>query len=249
MMSHPGAIIQARMNSARLPGKVLAELCGRTVLEHIIGRLRHVRRIGKIVVATSRLEQDDPIAQASSKAGVPCFRGSLEDVLDRFLQAAEEHGMNHVIRVTGDNPVIDPELVKSLVQFYEEKKLDYASAKDPQSFPPGTACEIVSLDTLRRVASLTSAEEDREHVTWYIVQHPEQFRVAFLPAPERGRPFIRLALDEERDLRVLREVFGRLYDRNPQFGIQSIYELYEREPWIFELNREVVPRNPEVTQR
>ncbi len=236
-----GAIIQARMSSARLPGKVLKPLGDRPALEQLIRRVSAVIDPASIVVATSTAPEDDAIEVLAKKLKVQVFRGSLEGVLERYYQAAQKYSIDPVIRITGDCPLIETAYLQDLIQLYRDSDAQYVTAKDPALFPRGTTAEIFSFAALESAWREGSTPEDRgEFVTWYVRKRPERFKtLALQPRSEWHDPDFRLALDEERDYALLKELFGRLYDANPLFGLNEIFDLYRREPAIFEINKSV----------
>lgn len=241
-LNRAGIIIQARMSSRRLPGKMLKMIAGKTVLCHLIDRIALIVDKKRIVLATSAEKEDDALAKEAQAAGIQVFRGSLDDVLDRFFQAARQYAFDPIVRVTGDNPLLEPVYLQDLFNLYQSTRADYVTAKDPAKFPRGTTAEIISFRALEAAWNEGTTAEDREHVTWFIRQRPEEFLIASMePRPEFSKVLPRLALDETADLEQLEHLFTRLQPLNPLFGLREISELYRREPEFFELNQHVRP--------
>ena len=171
------AIIQARLGSSRLPGKVLMDLVGETVLERVVGRARRFALVDELIVATSTLPSDDAIVKECARIGVSVFRGSESDVLDRFVGAAAETDADVCVRLTADCPLLDPGVSDSIISVFMDADggADYASNKIPQAFPRGLDTEVFSCDALERAAREARERYERVHVTPYIYRHPEIF--------------------------------------------------------------------------
>jgi spore coat polysaccharide biosynthesis protein SpsF len=200
------AIVQARMSSKRLPGKVLLPLGGVTVLEHTLARVAKATRIRRIVVATSDRDDDDAIDEVCNSAGVPVFRGSLDDVLDRYYRTASAYGAEHVCRITADCPLIDPQIIDRVAAAYEERGCDYISTGRIRStFPDGMDTEIFSASTLATAWNEARLPSEREHVTSYIWSRPERFSVETMSHHVDLSDF-RLTLDDPEDYLVLTKV-------------------------------------------
>jgi spore coat polysaccharide biosynthesis protein SpsF len=246
------ATIEARMSSSRLPGKVLMELYGAPMLARLVERVRRAKRVDEIIIATTMNPADDPVADLARSQGVAFFRGSEEDVLDRVFHAATTHGADLVVELTGDNPLIEPLLIDAMVAYYLENDFDYVAntamrhsarwEKDP-TFPVGTSVEVFSTELLGRVATWTQDPIDREHVSSFIFDRPEQFRLGAFEALGRfdacHRPDVRLTVDTEADLRFVREIYGRLYPANPAFTLMDVMNLLTKEPDLLSINGQV----------
>lgn len=232
MHSGPGmvlAIVQARMSSSRLPGKVLAPILGRPMILRQLERLSRCRRIGALMVATSFEPSDDPLAEVVGAAGIRVFRGDLQNVLGRFLGAAQaferENGpVAHVVRLTADCPVIDPEIVDQVIALHIESGADYTGNGFERSFPDGLDAEIMTRDTLDRLARDAKLPEDREHVTYGIRRRRGEFKVEQL-VQAQDLSKLRWTVDTPEDLAFIRRVFERLYPMNPHFSMNDILAL------------------------
>jgi spore coat polysaccharide biosynthesis protein SpsF len=234
------AIIEARMTSTRLPGKIVRPILGRPLLELLIERLSRAQRLDHIVVATTSNPSDDGVEELTRRVGVGCFRGSEEDVLDRVLQAARAAGADVIVEITGDSPLIDPAIVDLVVEVYQANRCDYVSNALKQTFPIGLDTQVFSTAVLEQVAHLTNDPTDHEHVSLYIYEHPERFSLHNL---ESGLPDkywnLRLTLDTLEDLALIRAIYEELYPKNPSFGLRDILELLERRPELIDLNHHI----------
>ncbi len=205
------AVIQARMTSTRLPGKVLADVGGRPMLEQLLRRLAMTRSVDEFVVATTENHSDDPIAALATRLFVRCHRGSEDDVLARIVDAARAARAEVVVRVTADCPLLDPALVDEVVDtIVADPHCDYASNVLERTYPRGLDVEAVRMDALERVAATATSREAREHVTWHIVREdPTSFRVASVRA-EDDNTDLRWTVDTEDDLYLARLIYTGL---------------------------------------
>ena len=215
------AILQARVSSSRLPGKVLLPILGEPMLLRQIERLNRCSGLDKLIVATSTDPTDDSLELECEKRGVECFRGSLNDVLDRFIQAANPYDPETVVRLTGDCPLADPALIDEVIKYFYEGNYYYVSNCDPPTFPDGLDVEVMrfsSLEAAHREAVLPS---DREHVTPFIRSHPERFRLGNY-ACDTNRSHLRWTVDEPEDFEFVRSIYEKLYPAKPDFGTDDI---------------------------
>ena len=231
------AIIQARMTSTRLPGKVLMEVMGRPLLSYQIERLRFSKRIDEIIIATTMNKEDDPIAKLSRKEGLKVFRGSEDDVLDRYYQAAKEVNAKTIVRITGDCPLIDPMVVEKVISHYLVSKCDYASNIAPPTFPDGLDTEVFSFDALEKAWEKAKWQSEREHVTPYIRNRPEIFHLENL---ENGEDLsnMRWTVDEAADLEFVRAVYSKLETMSS--GMSEVIAVLEKYPELRTLNDAIV---------
>jgi len=229
------AIVQARMGSSRLPGKVLKPILGRPMLKLQIERLRRCKRIDRLVVATSVNPEDQAIADLCQRVGVDCFRGDPENVLDRFYRAAKRYNPGHVVRLTGDCPLADPALIDDLVGFYLSHGCDYASNCHEPSLPDGLDAEIFSFSALEQAWKEADLPSHLEHVTPFIRAHPERFKIACYKY-HTDLSHLRWVVDEPEDLEFVRWVYEALYPIKPEFGTEDILALLERRPELLKLN-------------
>ncbi len=233
----PVAIVQARMGSTRLPGKVMRSLIGKPVLWHVVDRLRFCRNVDAIIVATTTEQEDDVIEEWCCAQWVRCFRGSRDDVLDRYYRAAMFYQAASILRITADCPAIDPEVVDGLLNEYEAHGYDLCGLAG--SFPDGLDCEVLSFSALERAWREAEMASEREHVTPYMHLHPELFRIGtFERFHDLGHH--RWTLDEESDFHFLERVFHRLYREDGPFLTSDILALLDREPELMALNQGIV---------
>jgi spore coat polysaccharide biosynthesis protein SpsF len=219
-----GAVIQARMGSARLPGKVLAKLGGAPVIERVIARAQSAEGVDLVAVATSRTSADDPIAHLCGSLGVPVHRGPLDDVLGRFVEAAERFELDAVVRVNGDSPFIDPALVEKGVGIFRGGEFDAVTNVSPRSFPVGQSVEVVSRSALADAWSATEDPADREHVTRFIYAHPDRFRIRNFSA-DGDFSAASLAIDGPGDAADLEAVVARMERPIQSYSWREVLDL------------------------
>ena len=242
-----GAIIQARTASTRLPGKILKELPyggGVTVLQQVIRRLKKSKRLGDIVVATTTDEIDRKIVGLAEKENIKWFRGSSDDVLGRHYLAAEENGLDIIVRITSDCPCIDSEIVDLAVEKHLAAKADFTSTALNRTFPRGLDVEILSFEALKKAYSEAVETYEREHVCPYIYKSkPQLFKICDIPAPEKFYgPDIRITLDTNEDYALLCAVFDHFCPENEFFGAEDIIRLFREKPWLSYINMSVVQK-------
>jgi spore coat polysaccharide biosynthesis protein SpsF len=229
-------ILQARVSSTRLPGKVLKPILGRPMLRHEIDRIRRATVLDALVVATSVDSSDDPIAALCTEAGVDCVRGSLNDVLDRFHHAALPYSPRTIVRLTGDCPLIDPAIIDRTVRFFRDGAYDYVRTAD--TFADGLDVEAVRYEMLEQAWRTATRPSDREHVTLFVHRQPEMFRIGRLPS-EEDTSHLRLTVDEPEDFELVRRVYEALYPRDPAFTTPDIVALLDAQPELAALNRSI----------
>ena len=235
------AIIQSRMGSTRLPGKVIMDLGGDTVLARVVRRLCRAKFVDEIVIATTSSDADDAIVRECERLGVPWFRGSEDDVLDRYYQAAQTYAAGAVVRITSDCPLIDPELVDGTIRVFQEQHCDYASNLFPRTYPRGLDTEVFTVAALERDWREARAPYQREHVTPFLYEHPELFRLVSLRGQIDYSQY-RWTLDTAEDLQLLRAIYAR-FSNQDNFGWREAVALMEREPELAELNSRVLQKS------
>ena len=232
-----GVVVQARMSSTRLPGKVLMDVEGKPMLQRQIERLR--RNVGDLplIVATSEAPSDEPIEALCKRLGTPCFRGPLNDVMLRFIQCAKKHGLTHLVRVGGDDPLIDPACCKELVRLHREKPYDLMYASNRDGWPFGCAAELISVAVLERIHAGTSEPLYLEHTIPYFFDHTEAFDILRVRAPEAlRRPDWAFTVDYPEDLELVRRVFAELRGEGEYFSLGRVIRLIEEKPEIRSIN-------------
>jgi glutamate-1-semialdehyde 2,1-aminomutase len=229
------AVLQARFSSSRLPGKVLLPLQGRPMLARQLERLRRSRRVDALVVATSDRPDDDELAALCAEEGVACFRGSLDDVLDRFYRAADQYKPAAVVRLTGDCPLADPAVIDACIDFFRAGGYDYASNSVEPTFPDGLDVEVMRFDCLERAWREAAVPSEREHVTPFIHTRPDRFRIGSF-RNKRDLSSMRWTVDEPDDLEFVRAVYAALYPENSAFATGDVLALLERRPELAAIN-------------
>ncbi|ATG91330.1 cytidylyltransferase domain-containing protein [Methylomonas koyamae] len=229
------AILQARMSSSRLPGKVLLPVLGEPMLLRQIERLRKVRNIDRLLVATSAETADDEIENLCKQHAIDCFRGNLNDVLDRFYQAAVSHHPDHVVRLTADCPLADPGLIDQVIEFYLAGGYDYASNSIQPTFPDGLDVEICRFACLEQAWREAGLPSQREHVMPFIHQQPERFNIGHFFNRE-DLSHLRWTVDEPRDFELVSQIYAALYPANPDFATSDILRLLAERPELANWN-------------
>lgn len=232
------AIIQARMASSRLPGKVLADIAGEPMLMHVVRRTRRAQTVHQVAVATTRDVSDDPVAALCAQQGVAFTRGHPTDVLDRYYQAAREFRADVIVRITADCPLIDPGLIDETVRAFlkADPPVDFAANRIPgdRTYPIGLDIEVCSFQALETAWRNADQPYQREHVMPYLYEVPGRFHVLHLRHdPDLGH--LRWAVDTAEDLEFVRQVSARLGAR-PDFGWLDVLALVEREPELSRIN-------------
>ena len=245
MIGKTAAIIRAHMGSSRLPGKIMLPVLGRPLLAHLIDRLKRAQTIDTIIIATTEASADDILADLADREGVECFRGSEDDVMSRVLGAARAFDVEWIVDVTSDCPLADPDIVDAVVQVLRDTDAEYACNIMHRTFPRGLDVQVYSVHALGKAESLTSDAADREHVTLYLYEHPELFKLAHTQA-EAGMEMAdqRLTLDTPADFFVLRAVFEALYPENPTFGYPEILTFLRSAPDVRAMNSGIVQKRP-----
>jgi spore coat polysaccharide biosynthesis protein SpsF len=231
------AIIQARMGSTRLPGKVLKDLEGETVLVRVVERVRRAQLIDEVLIATTKERADDAIVDECERCSAAVFRGDENDVLDRYYCAAQMCNAKIVVRITSDCPLIDPEIIDETVAAFLAARPDYASNALVRSYPRGLDTEVLTVKALERAWRGATEPYQRAHVTPYIYQNPDAFRILPVSA-ETDYSGHRWTLDTPEDLAFIRAIYARVEDRH-NFGWRDVLGILDREPELVEMNRMV----------
>jgi spore coat polysaccharide biosynthesis protein SpsF len=224
------AILQARMSSTRLPGKVMADVEGAPMILRQIERLGRSQRLRRILVATSIDPSDDGLAAMLALHDVPVHRGPLEDVLGRFEGALKAHPAEIVVRLTADCPLADPEVIDATVDLLTTRVLDYAAnTPEHRTYPKGLDVEVMRAGALLQAAREATDPYEREHVTPYLYRHPEMFAQDFI-SQEQDEGEVRWTVDRPDDLEFVRQVYAALYPRTPDFGSEDVRTLVRARP-------------------
>ncbi len=237
------AVIQARMGSTRSPGKVLRSLGHYSIVEHIVFRLRQISAIKKMILAVPDLPSEAPLIDLAKNLEIDSFKGDEEDVLSRFVNACEGTGTDHIVRICADNPLIDPNLIASLIAGHLKEKADYTIPEDP--VPRGTGAEVVRYESLINIARRATLKPYREHVTAYILDHVDDFKILRVapPAYLKGREF-RLTVDTAEDILLMDEIFNRFSEEDsPVFSLEPVIQFLEQNPQIANRNSHVLQKD------
>jgi len=233
------AIIQARMSSTRLPGKVMEEIAGKPMLRQIIDRVKRAELIHGIIVATTATEIDKPVVKLADDSGTGSYTGSEEDVLDRYYRAAKEFAADAIVRITADCPLIDPRVLDRVIQRYLEGNCDYAANILKLTYPDGLDVEVFSYAALERAWKEARLASEREHVTPYIKKNPDKFRLANVEN-NVDLSHLRWSVDEKEDLEFVRQVYKHLYKEGHIFYMEDVVGLLERHPDLKQINRGII---------
>lgn len=229
------AILQARVSSTRLPGKVLLPILGAPMLLRQIERINRSTLINQLLVATSVDESDDAIFELCQKHNINCFRGSLENVLDRFYQAAKPYSPKHVVRLTGDCPLADPALIDYVITLHVENDYDYTSNTIEPTYPDGLDVEIMRFSALKRAWEEARLHSEKEHVTLYINRRMSDFRIGMLKN-NVNLSMLRWTVDEQEDFELVKDIYEHLYPQNQAFSTEDILAYLDKFPQFKTVN-------------
>lgn len=233
------AIIQARLESKRLPDKVLLDISGKSMLWHVIERTKQCQTVDQIVVATSTSHENEKILEEVSKCGIEGYAGSEHNVLDRFYQAAKKYQADVIVRITADCPLIHPPTIDKMVEACINENVDYVCFHpDIPTIETGT--EAVTFQALEKTLAEASEDYHQEHVTIYIREHPDRYQMSTItPEPFSQRKDFRLTVDKEHDLQLIREIYRRLYKNGEIIPLEKVITLLENHPEIAAINSDV----------
>ncbi|MDT8375577.1 MAG: glycosyltransferase family protein [Mariprofundaceae bacterium] len=229
------AILQARMSSSRLPGKVLKPVLGVPMLLRQIERISRSRLIDKLCVATTSDATDNPVSKLCEENSIPCFRGSMDDVLDRYYQAAKKHGAEHIVRLTGDCPLTDPAVIDDVIRFYVDGNYDFVSNCICPTFPDGLDVAVFSRAVLEESWREAMLPSHREHVTSYARQAEGRYKIGSYEA-SCDRSHLRWTVDEKDDYDFVVRVYEELYPENPAFTSEDVVSLLSEKKDIASIN-------------
>jgi spore coat polysaccharide biosynthesis protein SpsF len=241
------AIIQARMGSTRLPGKVLMDLGGETTLSRVVRRLLRAASLQEVAVATTGADKDKAIVEACRRMGVACVTGSEQDVLDRYLQAAEKLGTQVIVRITSDCPLIDPELVDQVVESLIERHADFCCNVLPRTYPRGLDAEAFTKEALEKTWEVSDQPHQREHVTPLFYERPDLFRLATVRGQQEWSQY-RWTLDTPEDLLLIRAIYSNFENRD-DFTWREVVTLMQDSPELAAINAHVVQKPAKESAR
>jgi spore coat polysaccharide biosynthesis protein SpsF len=231
------AILQARLSSSRMPEKVLKPILGKPMLLHQIERLQCSEKIDKLVVATSDNISDNLIEKMCLDNNIEVFRGDLNNVLDRFYQCAKSYGPDHIVRLTGDCPLIDWKVIDDMIRYYLDRKLDYMATSI--NFPDGLDAEVMTMKALSEAKFHATLPSELEHVTQYINKKNDKFRIEYFDS-KRSLSHHRWTVDEPEDFILVEKIYQTLYEDNPQFLMNDILNLLDEHPELAKINNNFI---------
>lgn len=232
------AIIQARIQSTRLPNKIFKDIVGKPMLWHVVNRLRSANKINEIVLAIPNGQSDDRLEIFAQENNIKCFRGSESNVLSRYYGAAFIYGVDIIVRITSDCPLIDPRTTDMAIQTYVDSNVDYVYADTRSGLPRGFDTEVFNFKVLEKAYKEATKDYEKEHVTPYIYQHPELFSIKSVEIPQRLKRNFRLTVDTEEDLELVKNIYRYLY-MGQIFGIEEIIELLDKHNELVKINAEI----------
>jgi len=239
------ATVQVRMNSSRLPGKVLMNILGKPILGYLLERLNRSKLINEIVVATSENKENDAIEKFCVKNNYTIFRGSENNVTSRIIGALEKNDADIAVEIYGDCPLIDHRIVDELIQYYldHQNNYDFVTNGMKTTYPPGLEVEVYPLSVLKKAYEFSSNPDELEHGTYIVRKHDEIFRIKNIEAPKNlYYPDLELELDSEEDFHVIKKIIENLYKLNDDFSALEIIEFLDKNPDIRDLNKNVYRR-------
>lgn len=238
-MGRVAVIIQARMGSSRLPCKVMKSICGRTVLEHVILRVKQCKEVDDIIIATTTCDRDEAIANEAIRCGAKYFRGSENDVLSRYYLAAKENNADIIVRITSDCPLIDPIIADKVIQFYKNSEYDIVTNAgldlSQRTFPRGLDVEVFSFSALEDAFNNADKEYQREHVTPYVYEH---YKTGHFKNQADFSKY-RWTLDTDEDFELISKIYNYLYKGKHDFYLTEILDLMEKYPELPKINEHV----------
>jgi spore coat polysaccharide biosynthesis protein SpsF len=234
-------LVQARMGSTRLPGKIMLPLCGKPLLVRMVERVKKTALAGTVVVVTTTDKEDDQVEQLCISENIPVYRGHPTDLLDRHYSAALKHKADLVLKVPSDCPLIDPAVIDKVIRYSLDHsgEYDYVSNLHPASYPDGNDVEVMTMAALETAWKNASRTLEREHTTPYIWENPQLFRIGNV-LWESGKDFStshRWTIDYPEDYEFIKSVYEKFFPSNPVFRLNEILDLLENNPGIFDLNR------------
>jgi spore coat polysaccharide biosynthesis protein SpsF len=237
------AILQARMGSARFPGKVLANINGKPLVMHIVERIQATKKISTIILATTELPIDDELVEFAKKKRINYYRGEENNVLARFYGAATQYKADVIVRVCCDDPLIDHRILDELINLHLRTESDYTSTSHERTYPIGVEAEVFNYNALEKSLNNAKKDYELEHVTPYIYEHPELFKIMFLEASgELRRPDLRLTVDTAEDLKFVKEIFKNLYKEGQLFHTKDVIQFIDSHPEILSINAHVTQK-------
>tara|TARA_B100000029_G_scaffold345682_1_gene338067 strand:+ start:217 stop:990 length:774 start_codon:yes stop_codon:yes gene_type:complete len=232
-----GCIIQARIGSTRLPGKAMKKLDSDTpMLKFLLDQLSHTKLIDKVVIATTKLDEDDEIVNFCKEFEIDYFRGDSQDVLDRYYQCAKKFNFSTIVRITSDNPLSDPLIIDEVIAKFTSSKFDYVSTEQPPTFPLGFAVEVFSFSSLEKVWNEAKLPSEREHVTPYFYKNKEIFK-QYNHSFNENMSHIRCTVDTNFDFILVEKILSKI--KNRPIHLNDVLQLFLIEPSLLEINSHI----------
>ena len=245
------AVVQARMASSRLPGKVLLPIEKKPMLWHVINRLKHSQYLDDIIIATSKGYKDDPIVLFSQNNSISYYRGKEDDVLDRYYQAVKDKNADYIVRITGDCPLIDPIIVDNTISHILNGNYDYVNilktlndGTRKTTYPDGLDVEVFTFESLEKAWNNANEKSEREHVTSYIWNNPDLFNLSYIEN-EKDDSTLRLTVDYPEDLIFVRKIYNYLWEEEKMFYLEDIIRLLETCDELLDINSNIVQHRDE----
>jgi len=240
-MTKIDCIIQARMGSTRLPGKVMMKVDKtNTILSHVINQLKNSKKIDRLIIATTDLQEDDIIVNHAKILKTNLFRGNAVDVLDRYYQCAKKFSSKIIVRITADNPLIDPNIVDDIINQFLKNSSDYITNANPRTYPYGTEVEVFSFQALEKASNNAKKPSEREHVTPYFHNNKEEFKMSNIKFTE-NLSYLRWTVDRENDLKFVKKIISEIKSR--PILMTDIIKLISQDPAITSINNTNIPNN------
>ena len=235
-------IIQARTGSSRLPGKIMMKTEGKTMLEHMIERVSKSKKLDKIVIATTTKENDDVIVSLAKQLKIDYFRGSEDDVLDRYYKASKQFDADVVVRLCSDSPLLDGKIIDDVVEEYLSSDYDFVGnlSPSPRTFPDGLGVEVFSSELLADAHENAKKPSEREHVTFYMWMQPQKFKIHRVDYKNDSSKY-RFNLDYVEDYNFLTKIFENFYQKDKNFNLDEVIQWLEENPEIFKINNMIQP--------
>lgn len=230
------AIVQARLGSTRLPNKIFMQLASEPMIYHVCNRLKQSKFINQVIIATTDQDRDDTLFQWAAEQAITCYRGSEDNVLKRFYEAAANVKADIIVRITGDDPFKDITIIDEVIKMLITEDLDLACNNFPPSFPEGLDVEVFTFNSLKKASENSIDNFEKEHVTQYFYRNPELFKIKNYSYKE-DLSQLRLTVDTQNDFLLAENIYNKLYVKNELFGLNQILSLWKSDIDLFEINQ------------
>ena len=240
MKNKIGCIIEARTTSRRLPNKVLLPVLGKPILYWLINRIKKIKEIDEIILATTINKSDDILVNFAKKNNIKFFRGSEENVVSRVFKAAKKYNIKIIVEITSDCPVIDINIVSQLIEIYKKNSADYVNNCNYRSFPDGMDVQIFDINSIKKTLKFTKNKKELEHVGLFQIRNPKKFKTINVIAPKNYFfPHMGLTLDEKKDYILLKKIIEHFGKKNPLFSCEEIIKLLNKKKKWKSINNKV----------